>query len=356
MICNSIDMIKKLCVIIAVFMFSTSTSAQLKISADSLLKLVKIDGSIYKTFENRDLVDKIDYKNCYGNDSLKYLMLKLLDEDEFFVSEAHRVVDILWSKEHNRQYYLDKWLVGHNKVSIKDSLSNDLYLLNLYLDSAYYEECARTVKVFKKTSVIPQSFASILSRMKWPEVYAEYYNQWCDDGKRFDGKRFAELLVMHCPEALAVYENTAIRQYEQGNFNGLYLGCNEELGSYHLKFHLLTLVCTAPIHCHLFDGGEPGQGPEVPLNLEKVYTWFFYYNHLIPIVKDFGKKFAWDPLDDSNPFSRKEFFKVGQEIKDSVDVFRLQFQPEIEKLEREELYWKQNMPYYKGNNDCQTNK
>jgi hypothetical protein len=362
--------------------FHVAVSAQYyTISADSLLKLIQAEGNVYETIENKISVSSVDTKRCYFNDSLKTVLLKLLDEDEYVRQDNLRILNRYFGTDEKKKIRVGEWVYDRYLSLEKDSfngnprqydryiqsfiqdyvMSNDS-VYNLYLDSAYTDKIHRLKQV---KTVIPPYFEDLLSEIKWPEVYEAYYKDWVSDGKGIHSKRFKSMLRMHCPEAIELYNTYADEVYAKDDYSLFEGGILDRLdtyvyGSYTYQLMAKALSCLAA--CNIFDVFEDGfideecVYPEVPFNLivaesvldsatSNIELKRFYDRCVeIGIFSARYQKFVCC-------FPEEKYFKIGREIKENIEPFRRELLHYMKLKVKEELYWKRNMPYYKSEKD-----
>ncbi len=351
-----------------VFMtFHVAVSAQYyTISADSLLKLIRAEGNVYETIENRISVSSVDTKKCYFNDSLKTVLLKLLDEDEYRLHETKRFVDQMFSNEKYCRKRIYAWLKDNHQMELLDSIKSNAGLRQQYLDSAYNSLLKKErLPIYMSVIQIPPYFEDLLSEIKWPEVYEAYYKDWVSDGKGIHSKRFKSMLRMHCPEAIELYNTYADEVYAKDDYSLFEGGILDRLdtyvyGSYVYQLMAKALSCLAA--CNVFDVFEDGfidkecVYPEVPFNL------IVAESVLDSATSNIELKRIYDRCVEIGIFSARyqkfvccfpeeKYFKIGREIKENIDPFRRELLHYMKLKEKEELYWKRNMPYYKSEKD-----
>lgn len=346
------------------------------ISADSLLSMIQKDGSVFKTFEHASFLAEIDIKDCYYNDSLKVLMLKLLDEEAYREYDNKRFISSWMNNDESRRNETRKWLEKHKKYADVDSIMSNASLYYIYEDSAIVD-LANEIGATRKPETEPE-YEKVLSLIKWPEIYEEYHRQWVKDGSRIGGNRFFAMLSMHAPDALAKSDGQCERWYASND----YLAIKQTLyespnlffwGTYAIRLTLKSLTCTSQVALYDFGNDEKML---VPFNVRQLqflkdFTGksFFEGEYVHTELNQIREKLTnpnimmcetWPKLcdeisKDPLPVSQNSlslflpeecFEKLGQEIRDNVDVFVIEYESYINEMELQELYWKQNMPYY----------
>ena len=327
------------------------------ITSDSLLQRVKGGESIYDVIDKININD-IDYKDVYYNEELKPYILQLLDEDSYRLYDIETYLESSFGTDLAKKNRIEEWLRDNNSQLPLDSVMSTPNLYRSYLDTAYTDYSSKLHQNYQP--IIPNKFEKLLSLVRWPEVYEEYHRQWINDGGNITSKRFYAMLCMHDPYAISLFDKYVddLLQRKDGSLKWdiyKHRPSADALGSYRDKLWLRGLEYTNLITFTPFpqDHEEP---LTVPFNI-KIVSGLIGYNCPSKKAKRLIDKITIQVtfLDEkfyklNEDLTIDEYISIGKQIKENAQLFRDIYEPYIEKEEQEELYWKQNMPYYKTSN------
>ena len=198
--------------------------SQMHLTADGLLNLIKSRGGVFEVIEkaniNRGGYETIlddslqsvyyfnDYENAYHNQKLKEELLRLLNDMASYARlySEDRIYKIYTLNTEYTRNKVSNWLTIYRGQE-KDTIMKTKSLFNQYKDSLimaeskkYYNEALHNFEISKYTK-------ELLTRLKYPEVYVVFYKKWEQDGKTFDSEWFKYLLDFQDPEAEKLYDD-----------------------------------------------------------------------------------------------------------------------------------------------------
>ncbi|MBO7596594.1 MAG: hypothetical protein J6T70_06075 [Bacteroidales bacterium] len=331
--------------------------SQVSLSASDLLFLIKSRGGVFEVVEkaniNRGGFENIlddslqgvfnfnDYENAYHNQELKKELLHLLNDTISYAKmySNDRIYKVYTMDAEYTRNKVSGWLSAFCKQK-KDTIMKTESLFKHYRDSLimaesnkYYNNALHNFKISKYTK-------EFLTRLKYPEVYLAFYKKWEQDGKTFDSEWFKYLLDFQDPEAEKLFQDSfeeAILSKKESLFLDFKNYISYHFNSFATSQFIRILDKTDFVEEQMMDF-------EVPIYVtffsavDNVYLdWLMFENaYLANLFWKVGD-FAY-----SNKIDKaiKEYNKIKPEL--------LVFYKEMLKFNRqEELYWKQNMPYYK---------
>ncbi|MBO7145457.1 MAG: hypothetical protein J6W13_11615 [Salinivirgaceae bacterium] len=323
------------------------------ITSDSLLQRIKQGEVIYDIIDNIFIGD-IDFKDVYFNEELKPYMLQLLDEKSYRQHEIETLLESSFGSDDAKMRRIKEWLRDNSCSLSFDTIMSTPDLYQAYLDSAYSDFSSNLYSHYNV--VIPNVYEEVLCRIHWPVVYKEYHRQWVEDGKNITSKRFYAMLCMHDPDATDIFDKYVddLLQNKSDSLNKEWYihRPSAAMGSYEEKLRLRGLKYTNLITFTPFPQDRE-ESLTVPYNIKIASELIGYdcpseraqqiMNKISVSVSFLGQTF----LKLNEDLTIDEYISIGMEIKENAQLFMDIYQPFIQKKEQEELYWKQNMPYYK---------
>ena len=340
----------KLLLIILTIFPSISYCQHDTIKASHLCNILRNSSDLYKTIDDIQTIP-IDYKDCYFSDTLKSILLPLLSRDYFFEYQYK----VTWDEEYTRSAVLN-YLKNRHLRNYYDSIINDSNLYQAYSDSAKSEALTKLSLEFKRKPWIQNSLIKLITNIKWSESYILLYNNWVDDGKSITSSVFKPLISFHCPEAIQMY-NSLINKAIQLQKIDFLLKIKHEIfnyhkyGSYCLDLYIQLLHCDALYYDYeIYSSDTLGPQHKIPFNYNLLSADL---NPKEEFITSDNYKFAqlkdsiFDQSNNKRMYSEIRLSLLGKQIVRFADSFEQQLQQKKEYMQRQELYWKQNMPYYK---------
>ena len=346
---------KKAIIIVCTVLLHLSIYAQPRyITTDSLLHHLQQAENVYACFDYQtgDLVVNhfYDYEGLDFNDSLKYLLVELFNDSIGWAKYVAKGVKQNLEKEPepNKRRALQGYLKRNFNKAFADSVLNNEKLFNQYFDSlCEYEERSSFEEDMKKSSSwnLPNSLTNIIAHSHYPEVYDKMLYYW----KNHKGANCEKyLLNVECPEMIADIESKL-------DNNDLIYVAIRYMCTY--RSESIKMLIKALDNSKLVDNDLKGFDFDIPLNvylllrindndLHNEWTFKSYvfecsnfneitYNYESVIAKLKTIK------------TQKQAIKMSQYIIDNKNLIIPFFEQHYQKCLNNELYWKQNMPYYK---------
>lgn len=175
-----------------VVVHATCCFADQKISADSLLSMIKEKGNVFSVMESLD-VKNIDYDDVQRNDSLRSVLINLLDVRQYenyrylsYHKPLHEKTFENWIQDQSKDFTLKLRNDSSLYKSVKDSLMCKYKDLIIFDDNCLPDYC---IYPFKK--------------IKWREAYLILLKQWEEGNQSY---QFRDLLMRyHCPKIWNLY-------------------------------------------------------------------------------------------------------------------------------------------------------
>jgi len=351
---------KKIQILLFTFVLSCAAMGQrVTITADSLLHYLQQAEDIYACFDYQtkdpvvgDFSVFYDQKDFYHNDTLKHLLINLFNDSIGWAKyEAKRLRQNYENKpEENKRLSLEGYLEQKYKKSFVDSILNSERLFNQYYDSlcAYEEESSFKEDIKKRgTWNVPYSLKNIIAYSRYPEIYDKMLYYWKDDGMKLS-IYYDYLLNVDCPEVISIIES------DIDNNKNIGKGFVVEYRSEAIRLLMKTLDKTYLVPMNLEDYS-------VPLNVKCIgFSWLskYHYGYRWGKYDKDIEKITYKIIDDiwqimerdcSIKPNDKEWRRISKEIIENKQYILKFLEPHYQKCLEEELYWKQNMPYYKRN-------
>lgn len=340
---------KQLLILLFILNSTITFSQNDTIKASHLLMLLNKSTDLYKTIDDIQNIP-IDYKDCYFNDSLKSILIPLLSCDKFFDYQYK----IEWDDNYTKSAILN-FLKDRKLQNCYDSIINDSLLYHVYSDSVKIEYTTKLVTRYKEKPWIQNSVIKIMTEIKWSESYMALYNNWVIDGKKITSSFFKPLISMHCPEAIEIYNSLVERAIHLHKIDFLMKVKHDafnyrKYGSYCLDLYIQLLHCDMFYYDDEFSNNDTIILQKIPFNYSILSPSL---NPKEEFITSDNYKFA--QLKDSifdNSYNKKIYNEptyslLGRQIIRFADFFESQLQQKKEYMQKRELYWKQNMPYYK---------
>lgn len=364
----------------ALLSFHSTSIAQMKVSSDSLLRLIEEAGDVFKAnFDWKEL----DYNDCQQNTKLKPYLLQLINREACFLDKTNRYIDL------NKDKYVQKWLDKQPTLFV-DSIIANQSLMKFYTDSIV--EVIRkerkkgeklTYKLFPEQDCL-DGRCKIFKQIKWPEVYDLLRKQWVEGYRCAD--LFSLLLEYQDPDAWKAYLGEKIesemktigdKTYAQLTRDGIHYVyynwiCNENICSYDVDMFLRLLTkqnSYARINCYEDIGIN--KDTLVPLNIGLIHSTKIgrrLLNSDQPVVKEIINSLYTDEakeiMQTKKFHGREEFLlytrksplfslpateleKISKKIALNKEAFRKALQPLMDEIEKRDAPWKKNMAYSK---------
>ena len=348
---------KKLLLIIFIsYLPATVVGQQVIITADSLLHHLQQAENVYACFDyyTKDTVVNhfYDYEGLYFNDTLRHLLVDLFNDSIGWARHTAKVVrqNLENEPEENKRMALHGYLKRNYNKSFADSVLNNKQLFAQYFDSlCAYEEESSFERNFKKGSAwnLPNSFTNIIAHSHYPEVYDKMLYYW----KNHKGANCEDyLLNVECPEMIADIEHKLdnneltkdlmhyITQYRSESIRLLIKSLD--------KTYLVPSILAYPV---VFD---------IPINVcligkcMKSYGWIYLEGYVNVEIDEFYGDFEILSnisfiYDIENIKTQKDAIKMSKRIIENKKLLLPFLELHYQNSLKRELYWKQNMPYYK---------
>ena len=342
-------MMKLLIINLFVFYSILSFGQNDTIKASLLLDKLNKSSNLYKTIYEIQ-VNPIDLVDCYYNDDLKSLLLPLLSREKIFEQQYK----LGWSDEYTKSSIL-LYLKERNLNNIYDSIVNDPYLYSVYTDSVKLQFINQLASEYNKKTWIPNGLLKLVTNIKWSESYSILYNIWVADEKKITSIVFKPLLSFHCPEAIQKYNSLIDKAIQLQKIDFLLKVWRDALnyqkyGSYCLDLYIRLLHCDTFYYFNDEEAENDTTLCKIPFNYailspflnpkeEYITSENYEFAHLKDSIFDRSyKKIKYDDY---------SYSQISTQIIQFIDYFEKQVQPKKQLIEKNEFYWKQNMPYYK---------
>ena len=348
---------RKIFVLFAIMIFCINGFGQkTMISSDSLLHYLQQADDIYACFDYDRKKDPVvskfepwtDEKDFYFNDSLKHILINLFNDSIGWARHTAKVVrqNLENDSEEDKRMALEGYLKrNYNKV-FADSVLNNEKLFNQYFDSlCIYEEESSFKEDIKKRGTwnVPYSLKNIIAYSRYPEIYDKMLYYWKESGCSTRDFSFEYLLNVDCPEVIAMLEtelDNNICRTETYNY----------LRQYRSEAIRLLIKCIDQDYLEYVSLLEF----EIPFNVKifayDYHSWWMWYPFFTDEQQsDFYIKTTEliDKLRDIHYNDYKICEQLSKEIIENKQYIVPFLESAYQKCLSEELYWKQNMPYYK---------
>lgn len=325
-----------------------------RITTDSLLHYLQQKDDLYSCFNNSNIDSVIDNfyiweneKDFYFNDSLKHLLIDLFNDSIGWARYSSKCV-----RQHleNESYeYKHNALKGFlrrqydSKIFI-DSILKDANLFDIYFDSLCTFEENRSIKEDLSRIgyfYIPERLKNILAHSFYFELYDKMLYYWKQSGCSTRDFYYDYLLNVGCPEVIS--ELNKMLDNSEWDYD-LLIYLTDNYSSESIKLLIKALDKT-----YLVDGDlmeiDVSLNVRLLLRLNRL-TWFTEIGYLINSdlyykVVDIIKHISVNIYE---PNGNEHMAKYIIENKNIIVPF---FESAYQKCLEQELYWKQNMPYYK---------
>ena len=356
MYCN----MKKAIIIICTVLMHLSVNAQpTRITTDSLLHHLQQAEDIYSCFdsENDPVIRGFrDYKNMYFNDTLRHLLVNLFNDSiEWARYTAKGIRQYYENKpDDKKRMSLEGYLEHNYKKAFVDSVLNDKQLFAQYYDSlcVYKEESSFEEDMEKRgTWNVPYSLKNIIVQSHFPEVYNKMLYYWKSSGCYYSDFDFNYLLEVDSPELLSSFES----QLDKNDLTNIYF-LLDYMCSYYRSASIRMLM-KALDNSNLVDIPFKGLDFEIPINVYLLLeindndinnewtfkSYVFECSNFYEIIYNYESVIA--KLKKIK--TQNQAIKMSQYIIDNKNMLIPFFEQHYQKCLNAELYWKQNMPYYK---------
>ena len=334
--------------------------AHQSINADSLLTLLS-EGNPFHVLPHI-YIPEVNTKDCYYNDSLKSLLLKFLNKDTTYQYMAELAEHYGFDNDRDiQEKYIREFLKERKQMYLWDTILKTPELFSAYFDTVFNLAVERQkTSSYQTNERLPLELTDLLAQIKWPEVYVWARREWEEDGKREEGYCYYYLLRMHDPEVISINNNFIDKwgqletcEYLDSNLCINYLYDNPVnsgggglcyWGSYYYEalIHFLQIK-TMVYHPMYFD-----EKSKRPYNTGLVREYFFhnpYFQESYPVIYNISNKLSNTYVNDKK--YREKYKQASEDICDNIDMFIEALKPYKDDYLNTELYWKQNMPYYK---------
>ncbi len=366
----------------------------ISVSADELYNYLKGQDNLFETFSHfnrynirkkKSVSDTItefkDVKNAYYNDSLKDLLLDLYLDS---VGWAKYAADkYMYSEKRDYKNDSSSYIYGQIKPYLRglkiknvDSILSSPLLYACYLDSFWTHITQRVFEQDIRDAYryfIPNELIDLIGKIRYAEIYQKFYYEWkreCVFENRYvtNSSYYYALVKYQCPEIIRPKINSDSSISQEVAY---YAAMSNNSESYKLMMELIDNTE------FVFDGVNN----DIPINMFLLgaanNNWASHYGQdynweligLFPGIfksdsdREFGR-IVWsvsiyenEDLNlhyylSENPniqvFRKEELLKLSQKnILPYVDFLRLFIKKRYDAAIEEELYWRQNMPYYK---------
>lgn len=314
------------------------------LKSNQILSLLSQSNNVYEAIDSI-IINGIDYEECYNSNSLKEKILPLLNRENFFRTQYKMDWDSIYSIS-----AVKKYLKENSKYDIVDSVLNHFELYKSYRDSAINMAVEQLYLKYNDKPWLPNGILLLHSQIKWRESYDLLYEYWVKDDKSITSYCFKPLIMMHCPEAIGKYNKLIDKAIQLGKIDFLLKVKKDafninKYGSYALDLYIKLLESTTK---YMQDDIQTIR--IVPFNFGIVSN---YYNPKEEYITSQNYKFAHlkDSLYSNNDYSDYYLEKLSLSIIRHIEDFAKQIKVFKQTLLNQELYWKQNMPYYKQEQD-----
>ena len=330
-----------------------------KITTDSLLHHLQHAENIYACFDYQtedSVVGNfnacLNQKELYFNDCLKHILINLFNDSIGWTKyTAKKVRRNLEAETNNYKHNaLSGYLEDKYNKAFADSVFKDDNLLSQYFDSlcAFEEEQSFKEDIGKIGYWnVPNSLCNILSYSHFPEIYDKMYYYWKRKGCSQCGFYYDYLLNVDCPDVISKMETmldsnewsmdleSFLNRYNSESIRLMIKAMNK---TFLVQTDLDDFIIPFNVYCFGF------------MWLSK-YADCYRYNH----YKNESEKKTfkimdkiWRLIEFAEPKPSKEsWLRISNEIIDNKQYIGFFLEEHYKKCLEQELYWKQNMPYYK---------
>ncbi|MBO7142052.1 MAG: hypothetical protein J6V76_02970 [Bacteroidales bacterium] len=327
---------------------------KIKITSDSLWHYLQQKEDLYSCFNNRNIDPVIDNfiiwnneKDFYFNDSLKHQLIDIFNDSISWAKYAAKCVR--HSLENETDEYKHNALKGFlrrkfDSKAFADSILKDATLFEIYFDSLCtfeenrsFEEGLSRIGYF----YIPYRLKKIISHSYYFEVYNKMLYYWKQSGCSNRDFYYVYLLNVGCPDVISELDKMLDNsEWDYDLINYL----TDNYSSESIKLLIKALDKT-----YLVDGDlmeiDVSLNVKLLLRLNRL-TWFTEIGYLI------NSDLYYKVVDIIRHISANIYEPKGNELMakyiiENKDIIVPFFETAYKKCSEQELYWKQNMPYYK---------
>lgn len=354
---------KKLLILIINILSVNYTFSQIRLSANDLLNLIKSRGGVFNVVEKsydydnekkKKLLDDSlrsvkyfnDIDNVLKNEELKNELLKLLtDTIEYSKYRTNEYIARIQTDTMLSNGRLTSWLNRKNYGFLIDTILKTPQLYNQYLDSTLLYEKEYNFDFYYQRFRISTNSKQLLTRIKYPESYSLFYKNWEKDGKTQKSQWFDILLEYQDPEAIKIYDDyiqKVIDTKDAKELSDIRMFVIQFNNSYKVQL-LLKLLKEATL-------SYEDQRSPMPFNIYLI-TDLSILEHILLYMEPKILDYVVDTIISDYIYVGEDNMpnvnKAQEMFQSCLDKIIPWFQPYLNILLKEELKWKQNMPYYK---------
>jgi len=287
------------------------------------------------------MAKKIDYMSLYYDMEMKNYLLKWLDRNVIIDYEIDRFKSYLYGFNEDQKYAFTKSYIIRALKLDYDSIKMNVPSLGIYTGEAILE-LAKNKRIDMENStnplMIPNDVLYLHSKIAYPEAYKKIKQLWYENDKLIfryndilDGL-FISLLMMNDQEAQSEFDKTIDKVIKTDGHmivSTAYVENFEIIGNAYAVKKLIELL---PVRKEVI----------VMSNSPTISIDFYVYDLLVQFIDRHNVKI--------NSFSRNNLFNMS--INERIIYMRNHHDDIVEasnqlikKLEAEEKYWMENMPF-----------
>ena len=348
---------KKGIIITYLVLMHLSVNAQrTEVTADSLLHHLLQAENVYECFDHKTddpIVNNFrDYEGLYFNDTLRHLLVDLFNDSIGWARYTAKGIRQYYENkpDEKKRMSLEGYLEHNYKKAFVDSVLNDKQLFTQYYDSlCVYEEESSFERNIKKSGDwnLPYSLINIIAHSHFPEVYDRMLYYW----KNNKGANcFNYLLEVDSPELLSTFESQLDKNDLASSYILLDYICSYRSESIRLLIKSMDKSDLIGHYLYRFDFDIPFNVYLLcRISLDGVFNCWVNTDGYI-LIKDHPNillDFISVICKLEKVKTQKQAIKMSQYIIEHKDLIIPFFEQHYQKCLEKELYWKQNMPYYK---------
>ena len=329
----------KIVLVLNLLMMISSVYAQrVMITNDSLRNHFRNE-ELYEVYDyyQRRFDDNLDYKALYYDQEMKDYLMKWLDPDVWIDYKLFLYKKELYQRfnyrPESRESFINYYVENDLKLKY-DSIRSDTSLVNLYLNQAIEKRIneERNMMTKKKSDIIPpQGVLYLHSRVAYPEFYKIIKQWWYQQDKQVFLNDYDITEIMICllalndPEAQSIFNNVLKRFFTSDWHPFFGTGTLESLRFVSNAYAVKKLLEILPVKKEIVTTSDGSTEPFDKLTYKLLRQFMIEHNL------------------ENNPF---------QSINDDITEMRKNQDKIIEaserlikKMEQEEKYWMDNMPF-----------
>ena len=287
-----------------------------------------------------------DYKDIYFNDSLKRMIVDLFNDSIGWAKHSAKKIRQTLEEESDEYKYksLKVFLQNNHSQTYVDSILNNDTLFKVYFDSlcVYEEEMCfnEGVKLIGYANV-PNNLKTFVAYSRFSELYEKMLYYWKNANYYKGDFYYNYLRDVDCPEVIDMIETA--------------LDNNKWIDSYYMnqyRSESIRLLIKALDKTYLVPGGLLNF--KIPLNVKLLGLDYNSWLRWVTILCEYQSNEIYEKsieLINQIIDCQSDNYKDYQQLSQLIIKNQKYLVPFLEHLYQncinEELYWKQNMPYYK---------